>query len=180
MRWFIAGKKIASANMPFINLFCETASMRAIYLILVFGLVMLVGCFDDNGGNGVPDNLYAYKGVVTVAADAIPEDCIDLEDCEMFACLSLETGVPCYCMDLPPSDGIMLVTNTIVHSEEEAKELVIDYLDEFGNIDYNPDTVRAVELNVIFYNVFFEDMEGYEEVLTVGKDGTIMETMCMV
>jgi len=139
---------------------------------IVFGLVicslLLHGCFEPPP----PDNLYSYKNI-TVPADSIPDNCRLKEDCEMFSCLVSQ----CWCRQIPPEGGVIYRANRTVGDENIAKSVVADYLISNGTV---MNVKKAVKLNEIFYNVFYEVPDGGEKVLTVAVDGTVMETICGV
>jgi len=138
----------------------------------IFGLVacclLISGCFEPPR----PDNLYSSKGV-TVPADSIPDNCREKEDCAMFACLVSQ----CWCRQIPPEGGIVYRANRTIDDENDAKNVVANYLISVGTV---MNIKKAVKLNEIFYNVFYEVPDGGEEVLTVAIDGTVMETICGV
>jgi len=90
--------------------------------------------------------------------------------CDLFA-NAIES---CWCNDIGPDGPILLEANTTIESEDNAKDIVMDYLDE----EYT--FTNTVELSGNFYNVFVEDSQGNEEVYTVYKDGTIFITICGV
>ncbi|MFH1785890.1 MAG: hypothetical protein ABH842_05670 [Candidatus Micrarchaeota archaeon] len=140
--------------------------MKNIYFLLAASFLVFFGCFGPNP----PDNLYSYKGV-TVAADSIPDQCQNKEDCEMFSCMVSQ----CWCK----SGGVFYLSNITVYDESGAENLVMNYLDS-NSITYNQSSIRAVSLDSIFYNVFYDDLSNNEHVLTVAVDGTIMETVCGV
>jgi hypothetical protein len=97
-----------------------------------------------------------------------------MEDCEMFSCMVSQ----CWCKD-SLTNGILSQSNAQVQSEEDAEAVVANYLTS-NSIAYESGTVHAVNLNVIFYNVFYTNQSGNENMLTVAVDGTIMETECGV
>lgn len=142
--------------------------MKAISILSVLGLIILFGCLD-----GGQDKTYSYKGV-DIPIEAIPDYCEGLEDCEMFACL-VEN---CWCSEIPPQSGVIYLSSKNAIDEESAKAVLIEYLNS-ASVNYEEETIRVVKLNEIFYNAFY-DVEGNEEVLTVGVDGTVMSTVCGV
>lgn len=142
-------------------------------VFIAFGFFCLLFLFGCSSGPNPPDNLYAYKNV-TVAKDLIPSACWEKVDCEMFSCMVSQ----CWCKSIPPEDGIVYRANLSVTTEEGAKSIVVNYLDS-AFTSYDKSKMKAVKLNEVFYNVFYE-VDGSEKVLTVAVDGTVMETVCGV
>ncbi|MDD2655313.1 MAG: hypothetical protein PHQ80_01455 [Candidatus ainarchaeum sp.] len=131
--------------------------------LLVASSVFLYGCLD--GPN--PPTPYSYKGV-ELPPTAVPAECGGLEDCGMFAC----TVAQCWCREAPGS-GVVFHAGGQVMDEDDAADVAAQYL------GIAPESIRAVKLNALFYNVFYE-VGGDERTLTVAVDGTVMETECGV
>ena len=143
---------------------------KIISLGLFISLIFLFGCII---GPNPPDNLYYYKGI-NVPKDSIPDKCWDKVDCEMFDCMVDS----CWCKEMFPEGGILYESKVSVLDENSAKSIVMQYLDS-KSINYDKNSVKAVKLNALFYNVFY-DVDGSEDVLTISIDGVIMKTECGV
>jgi len=149
--------------------------MKSTYFFMGIGILLLLfGCVSDNQGQ---DNLYNYKGV-TIGRDNIPSKCWEKEDCAMFSCMVSQ----CWCMPAEvsgqPTDGIVGNAGKHITTEQDAKVAVATLLNS-KNIQYNK-ILNVAKLNELFYNVFYEDELGNEQVLTVAVDGTMMVTACGV
>ncbi|MFH1285067.1 MAG: hypothetical protein ABIH99_00625 [Candidatus Micrarchaeota archaeon] len=143
--------------------------MKSVYLVIAVTAVLLFGCAGSTEVKGTP-----YKNV-TLAEDAIPKECAGLEDCALFSCMIAS----CWCDEYDGSSGVLVQGGEKIGSEEEAQARAEDYL-KTNSIDYEEESVRASQLNDVFYNVFYEDGYGDEKVVTVAVDGTIMKTECGV
>ena len=139
------------------------------HLVVLLSFLFIFGCLNLNP----PDNLYDYKGV-TVARDAIPEKCWNMEDCPIFSCMV----VGCWCKEGPDS-GVVYVSGIQVRGDEDVEIIVGNYLGKYS-MAYDESSLHVVQLNGLFYNVFYTDGTGDEQVLTVSVDGTVMETLCGV
>lgn len=130
--------------------------------VVLFSVVLLSGCPQppDDGSN-------LYKGVLGAV---IPAECAEFKDdvCGLYDCMVDR----CWCDEGYFPGPILLEGNTVVANEQQAMQVVGDYLAK-GEVK------SAVELNPIFYNVFY-DVEGDEEYYTVAVDGTILKTICGV
>lgn len=142
--------------------------MKLFPIASILILFLFLGCL----GPDPPDNLYDYKGV-TVNRDAIPEECWDLEDCEMYDCMV----DLCWCKESP--DQIVHTSDIVIYGEEDVQLVVEEYLNE-NSMLYTEDSFQVSQINEIFYGVFYEDLDGNEESLTVAVDGSVMETICGV
>ncbi|MFH1588571.1 MAG: hypothetical protein ABIA76_04510 [Candidatus Diapherotrites archaeon] len=140
--------------------------MKKIIVLLVLG-IFLFGC------NGKPDTKdeVLYKGI---AFASVPENCVEKKDdvCGLFACMV----DLCWCKQGP--DMIVLEGSTALGSEGEVKEYFEDKRDEITGTS-QLEVTKAVKLNSVFWNVFFET-ENSEQVLTVAADGTVIQTVCGV
>lgn len=101
---------------------------------------------------------------------SLSQNCAESEDvCALFDCMVDR----CWCDDSTPEMPILHESKQSILNEEQAKELVKEFLDK----DY--EVKRAVRLNNVFFNVF-TDKDSDEVVFTVSKDGTILKTICGV
>lgn len=144
---------------------------RGMLLVLIVSIVFISGCKEPSSFQGIP-------------SAKIPGKCIEAKDdiCELFDCMV----DLCWCDDANFPSPILFKGDTEVSSEEEAMQIVRDYIEslKFKEGKLAGELVerkveRAVELNDIFYNVFC-DAQGEEEVYTVAVDGTIIKTICGV
>ena len=81
----------------------------------------------------------------------------------------------CLCKPTASNGIVFEGGNTRLVGINEVAAYTQAYLDGKG-VKYTK--VRAVALNNMFYNVFFNEEGKGEQTLTVGIDGTIMETVC--
>jgi len=138
---------------------------KAIFVILV--LVAFSGC------NEPPRPAY-FNGIESAP---VKSECVNSMDdvCGLFDCM---TDL-CWCYEGP--DQILLEGNAVVASEDDAMQVVSDYIFAQNNtLSQGIELERAVKINSVFYNVFVNDADGNEEVFTVAADGTIIKTVCGV
>ncbi|VVB58634.1 Uncharacterised protein [Candidatus Anstonella stagnisolia] len=140
--------------------------MKNIIFSLAIAFVLLFGCTGNNAGS------YRYKGT-DVPVNYIPAACGGKTDCALFACMS--NG--CWCKPTAGNGIVFEGGNMRLVGTSEVAAYTQAYLDGKG-VKYTK--VRAVALNNMFYNVFFQLEGDGEQMLTVGIDGTIMETVCGV
>ena len=145
--------------------------MRTSIIPIFFASLFLFGCVFDGGGE---DNLYRYKGI-TMAQGTIPQECEGLTDCGLFSC-AVDS---CFCNELSENGGVLFEANSYIYDDEDAVNLVT-YYNKINSISQGSGNIRSVKLNSLFYNVFYNDFDGNERVLTVAIDGTILETVCGV
>ncbi|PIN99174.1 MAG: hypothetical protein COT90_00845 [Candidatus Diapherotrites archaeon CG10_big_fil_rev_8_21_14_0_10_31_34] len=136
-------------------------------LAFLFVLVFLFGCTSEPATK----NEILYKGIDFAP---VPDNCADKQDnaCELFACMADQ----CWCRQGP--EMIVLDGFTSLQTEEEIKDYFEEKRDEITGTS-QLEVTKAVKLNSVFWNVFFETENG-EQVLTVAADGTVIETVCGV
>ena len=135
-------------------------------IVLVITAIVVVGV----GG-------YLVFGPEKESAPAIDiGECAELEDdiCGLFGCVVKG----CWCNDATPEGAIVFEAGKRINSKSDALAVVKEYLDTIDS-EYIGDGTAA-ELNDIFYNVFLEDSEGYEQGFTVSADGVVFKTICGV
>lgn len=142
--------------------------------ITLIVLISITGC-----GNGPSESLFKdIEGVY------VSEKCVEYKDdvCGLYECMV----DLCWCFEAYPGP-ILFEAGTIVTNEEEAMQVVQDYLDE-GRFMEEDELLgeataivveRAVQLDDIFYNVFCDE-EGDEVVYSVAADGSVFQTICGV
>jgi len=140
--------------------------MKNIIFAFAAVLVLLFGCTGNNAGT------YKYKGT-EVPVNYIPAACGGKTDCALFSCMTSS----CWCRENPNNGIVYEGGNTRLVGVGEVEAYAKAFLDK-NSIGYSK--VRAVALNNMFYNVFFQLEGDGEQMFTVGIDGTIMETVCGV
>lgn len=153
----------AAQTMNLFNVWRKDECMKTILLSL-FAIILFAGCLGSD--------YYSYKGIDLPKA-SVPPHCSGKTDCDMFSCMV----DMCFCAS-SPQGGVLYSTKTYVGGTDGAISAAKAYLDA-NSIPYKG-TMRAVKLNALFYNVFYEDAYNDEQTLTVGIDGTIMKTVCGV
>lgn len=136
-------------------------------ILFLFVIVFFSGCVANNQGE---DDLKLYKGIPSAE---IPGACLESKNdvCDLFDCMV----DLCWCEKSP--NAILYEKQTTIDTENGAINLVKEYL-KANKIDYN--TIKAVKLNNIFFNIFTYDKNNDEKVFTVAVDGTIIKTQCGV
>lgn len=136
--------------------------MKNVIFAFAVCLALLFGCVGD----------YSYKGI-NVPANYVPAACGGKTDCALFSCMASA----CWCKQGENGGIVLEGGKSRIMGASEMAAYVQAYLDSKG-VKYSK--VRAVALNQMFYNVFFEEQGSGEQMLTVGIDGTIMQTVCGV
>ena len=109
-----------------------------------------------------------YKGI---EGAEITGSCVEHDDvCGLFACMV----DLCWCDSGNVLSPVLHEGDTVITLGEDAMKLTEEYFPE----DYT--VTGAKKINTVFYNIFAEDEEGNEEVLTVAVDGTVIKTQCGV
>lgn len=136
-------------------------------ILFLFVIVFFCGCVVNNQGE---DDLKLYKGIPSAE---IPGTCLEFKNdvCGLFDCMV----DLCWCEKSP--NTILYEKQTTIDDENDAVNLVKEYL-QANKIDYN--TIKAVKLNNLFWNVFVYDINNNEKAFTVAVDGTILKTQCGV